>query len=77
MITVSDRVEFKPEDVNLNIAGVGETFTRLIREAVQLPASDLHFNWNEDDVTISVRHLGCSAAGRTSPVKRVRGSSPT
>ena len=72
MITVSDRVEFKPEDVNLNIAGVGETFTRLIREAVQLPASDLHFNWNEDDVTISVRHLG--VLRRWSNITREEGS---
>ena len=72
MITVSDRVEFKPEDVNLNIAGVGETFTRLIREAVQLPASDLHFNWNEEDVTISVRHLGMLR--RWSNITREEGS---
>ncbi len=72
MITVSDRVEFKPEDVNLNITGVGETFTRLIREAVQLPASDLHFNWNEDDVTISVRHLGMLR--RWSNITREEGS---
>ena len=58
MITAMGRVEFKPEDVNLNVSGVGEAFNRLIREAIALPASDLHFNWNEDDVTISVRHLG-------------------
>ena len=58
MITATGRVEFKSEDVNLNVSGVGEAFNRLIREAIALPASDLHFNWNEDDVTISVRHLG-------------------
>lgn len=58
MITATGRVEFKSEDVNLNVSGVGEAFSRLIREAIALPASDLHFNWNEDDVTISVRHLG-------------------
>jgi len=58
MITAMGRVEFKPEDVNLNVSGVGQAFNRLIREAIALPASDLHFNWNEDDVTISVRHLG-------------------
>ncbi len=58
MITATGRVEFKPEDVNLNVSGVGDAFNRLIREAIALPASDLHFSWNEDDVTISVRHLG-------------------
>ena len=58
MITAMGRVEFKSEDVNLNVSGVGEAFNRLIREAIAMPASDLHFNWNEDDVTISVRHLG-------------------
>ncbi len=58
MITATGRVGFKPEDVNLNVSGVGDAFNRLIREAIALPASDLHFSWNEDDVTISVRHLG-------------------
>lgn len=58
MITATGRVEFKPDDVNLNVSGVSDAFDRLIREAIALPASDLHFNWNEDDVTISVRHLG-------------------
>jgi general secretion pathway protein E len=58
MITATGRVEFKPDDVNLNASGVSDAFDRLIREAIALPASDLHFNWNEDDVTISVRHLG-------------------
>jgi type II secretory ATPase GspE/PulE/Tfp pilus assembly ATPase PilB-like protein len=58
MITAMGRVEFKPEDVNLNLSGVGEAFNRLVREAIALGASDLHFNWNEDDLTISVRHLG-------------------
>ena len=58
MITATGRTQFKPDDVNLNSSGVSDAFHRLIREAIALPASDLHFNWNEDDVTISVRHLG-------------------
>jgi type II secretory ATPase GspE/PulE/Tfp pilus assembly ATPase PilB-like protein len=57
MITATGQV-FRPEDVNLNVSGVGDAFNRLIREAIALPASDLHFNWNEDDLTIFVRHLG-------------------
>ena len=44
MITAMGRVEFKPEDINLNVSGVGQAFNRLIREAIALPASDLHFN---------------------------------
>ncbi len=56
MSTTLEKTDF--EDVNLNGSQVGNTFTQLIRDAAELPASDLYFTWNEDDVTIFVRHLG-------------------
>ena len=33
-------------------------FRRHIQQALDLPASDLYFAWNEDDVSIAARHLG-------------------
>ena len=60
------------EDVNLNGFQVGSRFTQLIRDAAELPASDLYFNWNESDVTIFVRHLGILR--RLSSITRDEGS---
>ena len=60
------------EDVGLNGDQVGSSFTQLIRDAAELPASDLYFNWNEHDVTIFVRHLGILK--RWSSVTRAEGS---
>lgn len=37
---------------------VHEAFVDLVRRAAKMPASDLFFHSGEDDVTISVRHLG-------------------
>jgi type II secretory ATPase GspE/PulE/Tfp pilus assembly ATPase PilB-like protein len=70
MSTTLERTEF--EDVNLNGSRVGRTFTQLIRDAAELPASDLYFNWNERDVTIFVRHLGILR--RWSSITRDEGS---
>ena len=56
MSTILEATEL--EDVNLNGSRVGRSFTQLIRDAAEMPASDLYFTWNERDVTISVRHLG-------------------
>ena len=60
------------EDVNLNGFPVGSRFTQLIRDAAELPASDLYFTWNESDVTIFVRHLGILK--RWSTITRDEGS---
>jgi general secretion pathway protein E len=62
----------KFEDVNLNGFQVGSRFTQLIRDAAELPASDLYFTWNEHDVTIFVRHLGILK--RLSTITRDEGS---
>ena len=62
----------KYEDVNLNGSRVGRTFTQLIRDAAEMPASDLYFTWNEHDVTIFVRYLGILR--RWSTVTRSEGS---
>lgn len=48
-----------------------EAFARLLRHAMDLPASDVFLSWNEDDVTVSVRHLGILR--RVSNVTRVAG----
>ena len=60
------------EDVGLNESRVGRSFTQLIRDAAEMPASDLYFTWNERDVTISVRHLGILR--RLSSIARDEGS---
>ncbi len=39
---------------------VKESVSRMIRHALSLPASDLFLTWNEEDVSITVRHLGIS-----------------
>ncbi len=46
------------EDVNFGESKLQQAVSRLIRYAVELPASDLFVNGNAADVSISVRHLG-------------------
>jgi len=46
------------EEVNFVESSVEETVARLIRYAVDLPASDLFVCFEENDVAILVRHLG-------------------
>ena len=70
MSTILEAVRF--EDVNLNRSQVDGSFKQLIRDAAALPASDLYFNWNEEDVTISIRHLGILK--RWSSITREEGS---
>jgi len=72
MITATESVKFQRDDINLNHSGVAEAFNRLIAQSIQLSASDLHFNWNEDDVTISIRHLGIQR--RLSNITREEGA---
>jgi type II secretory ATPase GspE/PulE/Tfp pilus assembly ATPase PilB-like protein len=47
-----------PEEFHFDDDNLEQNVIRLIRLAVDLPASDLFLSWNEEDVTISVRHLG-------------------
>ena len=48
------------QEISFDGTELEQAVSRMIRHAVELPASDLFFNWNEDDVSVSVRHLGMS-----------------
>ncbi len=46
------------EEIDFTGRHMDEALVQLIRFALQLPASDILFAWNDDDVTVSMRHLG-------------------
>ena len=48
------------EEIGFDDAQLEEVVSRMIRHALALPASDLFLTWNEEDVSITVRHLGIS-----------------
>jgi type II secretory ATPase GspE/PulE/Tfp pilus assembly ATPase PilB-like protein len=48
------------QEINFDDADLEQTVSRMIRQAVDLPASDLFLTWNEEDCSVSVRHLGIS-----------------
>jgi len=53
-----DQVPF--QDIRFDESELEQTVSRMIQQAVDLPASDLFFTWNEEDCSVSVRHLGMS-----------------
>ncbi len=58
MITTAVQHRPRPEQIDLEQSTISKAFAGLVDSAIRLPASDLHFNFNEEDVSISVRHLG-------------------
>ncbi len=50
------RVRF--EEIDFAGPALDEAFAQMIRYALSLPASDILFTWNDDDTTVSMRHLG-------------------
>ncbi len=53
-----DQVPF--EEIRFDGSELERTVSRMIQQAVDLPASDLFLTWNEEDCSVSVRHLGMS-----------------
>ena len=46
------------QGIRFDEEGLGQAVARVIVHALDMPASDLLFTWNEKDVAVSVRHLG-------------------
>lgn len=58
---MNEELEHVPfEEIRFDESELEETVRRMIQDAVDLPASDLFVTWNEEDASISVRHLGIS-----------------
>lgn len=53
-----DQVPF--QEIRFDESELEQTVSRMIQQAVDLPASDLFLTWNEGDCSVSVRHLGIS-----------------
>jgi type II secretory ATPase GspE/PulE/Tfp pilus assembly ATPase PilB-like protein len=59
-------------EISFGEGNLEQTVGRLIRQSVELPASDLFFTWNQENVAISVRHLGMSRRLTTIPQEEGR-----
>lgn len=54
----SEKLPF--QEIRFDETDLEQAVSRTIRHAVEMPASDLFVNWNEEDVSVSVRYLGMS-----------------
>ena len=58
---MNDELEQLPfQQISFDDVKLKEGVSRMIQHALGLPASDLFLTWNEEDISISVRHLGIS-----------------
>ncbi|MHC4177471.1 MAG: GspE/PulE family protein [Planctomycetota bacterium] len=48
------------QEIDFDEAELAQAVAAMIRQAVELPASDLFLTWNEENCSVSVRHLGMS-----------------
>ena len=56
MSTSQETIDFV--ETPLYASSTEEYFVDIVRQVADLPASDLYFNWNEEDVALFARHLG-------------------